>query len=249
MPNDNLKKLKELLDTASVALIKDGFLKEFREEFLASTKTIISHILKVEEKLIERVDNAIKNINSQQDALKKATESDLRGITAKFEQSINNLLKQQENALKRFEEMEQGKQGEPGKDAVIDESKIVADVLAKLPKVDEEDIEIKDVKGLKEELDRLEAMKLKGGRGGGVSALGVQQAFKWILKTEQPSGLINGVNLEYTVTQPIFAVLAFSLNGEVVAQLPNYTISGKKITFSTALPADYSGKDFEIKYV
>lgn len=85
--------------------------------------------------------------------------------------------------------------------------------------------------------------------GGGVTNQRIQQAFKYILKTEQPVGAIDGANTEYTVSQPIFAVLAFSLNGEVVAQLPNYTIAGNKVTFSSALSSDYAGKDFEIKYV
>lgn len=87
------------------------------------------------------------------------------------------------------------------------------------------------------------------GSGGGVTNARIAQAFKYILKTEAPVGAINGVNTSYTVTQPIFAVLAFSLNGEVIAEIPNYTVSGKTITFSTPLPAAYSGKDFEIKYV
>lgn len=103
------------------------------------------------------------------------------------------------------------------------------------------------VEGLDEELKRLE--KIGESRGGGVSNLRIQQAFKYILKTEQPSGLINGVNTTYTVSQDIFAVLGFSLNGETIAQLPNYTIRGRQVVFSTALPAAYSGKDFEIKYI
>lgn len=84
---------------------------------------------------------------------------------------------------------------------------------------------------------------------GGVSNLRIQQAFKYILKKEEPVGDIDGVNTEYTVSQPIFGIFSFSLNGETIAELPNYTISGNKITFSVALPAAYSGKDFEIRYV
>lgn len=87
------------------------------------------------------------------------------------------------------------------------------------------------------------------GTGTGVTNMRIQQAFKTILKTEQPVGDIDGANTSYTVSQPIFAVFAFSLNGEVIAQLPNYTINGNTITFSEALPAAYSGKDFEVKYI
>ena len=99
--------------------------------------------------------------------------------------------------------------------------------------------------------EEIEELKKRptGTGGGGVSNARIQQAFKYILKTEAPVGDINGVNTSYTVSQPIFAVLAISLNGETIAQLPNYTISGKTITFSSALPSVYSGKDFEIKYI
>lgn len=135
-----------------------------------------------------------------------------------------------------------GQNGNDGKD--VDENKIINNIFNKL---ESSTYEISQIKGLQEELDNLRKLKTRG--GGGVSALGVQQAFKWILKTEQPTGSINGINTKYKVSQDIFAVLAFSLNGEVITELPNYIISGKTITFNTALPAAYSGKDFEIKYV
>jgi hypothetical protein len=124
---------------------------------------------------------------------------------------------------------ERGEQGIPGKDGL-----------------NGKDVDMSEIEALKKEIEELKSRPV---RGGGTSALGVQQAFKWILKTESPVGLINGVNTEYTVSQTIFAVLAFSLNGEVICQLPNYTISKNKITFATALPSAYAGKDFECKYV
>lgn len=85
--------------------------------------------------------------------------------------------------------------------------------------------------------------------GGGVTNARIQQAFKYILKTEQPVGDIDGANKTYTLSQPIFAILSISINGEVIAELPNYTINGKNFKFSTALPAAYSGKDWEVKYI
>lgn len=106
-------------------------------------------------------------------------------------------------------------------------------------------LSIEAINGLEE---RLRAAETKS-TGGGVTNARIQQAFKYILKTEAPSGDINGVNTDYTVTQPIFAVLSFSINGESIAQLPNYTLSGKTISFSEALPAVYSGSDFEVKYL
>jgi len=102
------------------------------------------------------------------------------------------------------------------------------------------------IRGLEEELKAIRALP-RG--GGGVSAMGVRQAFKYIFHTEAPVGDIDGANTTYTVSNVPFAVVSFSLNGETIAELPNYTVAGKTITFSTAIPAAYSGKDFEVKYI
>ena len=96
-------------------------------------------------------------------------------------------------------------------------------------------------------IDALEKRPIGRG-GGGTTDMRIRQAMKNIVLTEALVGDIDGVNTSYTVSQPIFAVLNFSINGEFIAQLPNYTISNRTITFSTALPAVYSGKDFELTY-
>lgn len=131
---------------------------------------------------------------------------------------------------------------EPKNGIDADEKKIITEVLNKITIPDN----TSKIEELEKEIEELKKIRV---RGGGTSSMGVAQAFKWILKTEQPTGLINGSNTEYTVKNTIFAVLSFSLNGETIAQLPNYTISKNKIIFSVALPAAYSGKDFEIKYI
>ena len=138
---------------------------------------------------------------------------------------------------------EQGPQGVPGdlKDLSPDEIRNALELLH-----GDERLKATAISGL----DELVASKVPRTQpGGGVTNMRIIQAFKYILKTEQPTGAIDGVNTTYTVSQPIFAVLSFSLNGETIAQLPNYTIAGKSITFSSPLPSDYSGKDFEIKFI
>lgn len=111
---------------------------------------------------------------------------------------------------------------------------------------DEDRLDASAIKGLE---DRLKRIENRPTRGGGTSAIGVRQAFKYIAHTEQPTGVIDGANLTYTVKNEIFWIAGFTLNGEQVAQLPNFTVSGRTITFATALPAVYSGKDFECKYI
>lgn len=115
-------------------------------------------------------------------------------------------------------------------------------------KEEKEKLAIKAIGYLEERLKKLEDRPM-GGRGGGTSAIGVAQAFKYIAHTEEPTGLINGSNVTYTVKNTIWWIAGFTLNGEQIAELPNFTYSGHTITFASALPAVYSGKDFEIKYI
>ena len=103
---------------------------------------------------------------------------------------------------------------------------------------------------LTKEAKRLDKkIESKSSGGGGTSAWGVRHALKSITHTEAPSGLINGSNTEYTVLNEIFFIFGFTLNGEQIAELPNFTYAGKKITFSSAIPASFNGKDFECKYL
>ena len=101
----------------------------------------------------------------------------------------------------------------------------------------------------KQQKDIEELEKRPVGRGGGTSAIGVAQAFKYIAHTEEPVGAIDGSNTTYTVSKDIWWIAGFTLNGENIAELPNFTFVGRTITFSTALPSVYSGKDFEIKFI
>lgn len=117
----------------------------------------------------------------------------------------------------------------------------------KMPKEFDPTEIVKAIKEIRKDIEELK--KPRGSVSGGVTDMRIRQAFKNILHTEAPVGDIDGVNLTYTVKNDIFAVVAFSLNGEVIAEIPNYTVAGKTITFSSALPAAYSGKDFEIRYI
>ena len=112
-------------------------------------------------------------------------------------------------------------------------------------------IVLKIVNGLpvrnKEEIEELK--KRPVGRGGGTSAIGVAQAFKYIAHTEKPVGNIDSSNKTYVVSKDIWWIAGFTLNGENIAELPNFTFVGRTITFATAIPASFAGKDWEIKYI
>ncbi len=104
------------------------------------------------------------------------------------------------------------------------------------------------IKGLDEELQRIESIRTSS-QPVGVSDMRIARAFKHIAHTEEPVGDIDGVNTTYTVSKEIWWIAGFTINGEQIAELPNFTYSGKTITFSSALPAAYSGKDWEVKYI
>ena len=193
-------------------------------------------------------------MKGKNNTLLESTRGDLSDLHTKLEGLVDKALKVQENGLNfirdKVRKLKDGKtpvkgidffdgvDGVDGTDA--DEKSIIKEVLKQI-KIPDNSTDIEELRKELKETKRL--------RGGGTSTIGVKYALQRLLKTEKPVGVIDGANKEYTVTGTIFAVFAFSLNGEVITQLPNYTITGNKITFSTALPAAYSGKDFEVKYI
>lgn len=65
--------------------------------------------------------------------------------------------------------------------------------------------------------------------------------------TETPSGLINGSNKVYTVSNTVTTVIGFWINGQFIHP-SEYTSVGTTITFVTALDASLSGTGFTISY-
>lgn len=177
--------------------------------------------------------------------------SEAKSAVEKMSKQVNESVKAQQDGMNFIHDKVsnlrsiKGEPGENGEDA--DEEKIKQEVVEYLTK--------EVIEPLKEELEEtkkeLEEQISKAGSrgGGGTTALNVAQTFKYIAHTEAPTGDIDGVNTTYTVNNTIFWVAGFTLNNQVIAELPNYTVAGRTITFSTALPASYSGKDFEIKYI
>jgi DNA repair exonuclease SbcCD ATPase subunit len=274
MNQEKLDKLDQLLGFLNgEGVTKKEFVTSFKKVFNRVIKIENDVIEKADREVRaekEKLKQLTNEFNSIIEEARAESDSTLGGIRQRISDMISNVFAKNEvnqklkkrlleldnklnevnDSIDRINSLEvkngaDGADGEDGKDA--DEDKIIEEVLNKieLPKID-----TKEIEELKAEIKRLEEeLKKRPIGGGGTSAMGVANAAKYFVKTEAPSGTIDGANKEFTVLKPIFAVLSFSLNGEFIAQLPNYTISNKTITFSEALPADYSGKDFEITYI
>ena len=199
--------------------------------------------------------NAIKDIKTSETHIsgllrdtKRITDRDIVTLTKQFQeevQRVKNLIP----TLPDFAEIKEDLQNE------------INTIRALIPEVPEHPspeshrealeglLDMDAINGLLEEFKKVREEIIRNTRrGGGHTDMVIKYTIGRIVKTEAPSGLINGSNKDYTVDQPIHAVLGFMLNGEAIA-LSNYTIAGNKLTFSTALPAAYSGKDFEMIYI
>jgi len=268
MPQDKLQKLKALLEIANQdTMSKAEFLSAFKQitDIFVTMKSTNAEQMKEMVKLFKDKMNIMDKVSAEYSAEMKAELSAKKDEMMNYcETEMDKIMKEQANSLNFIRDKVRTLQN--GKDA--DEEKIVKDVLAKIPppvtpkeetpietrdklesiKEEKEKLSISAISELRKELDELKARPVGRG-GGGTSAMGVAQAFKYIAHTEEPTGAINGVNLTYTVKNTIWWIAGFTLNGEQIAELPNYTYSGHTITFSTALSAAYSGNDWEIKYI
>jgi len=248
--------------------------KSFGQKFTELLDTAVSRdeVVELSRELIETVKKVGAALKEENTKYQGGLDASLRDALATLEQSKQELsaavnenkeiTKSEARTLKRYIDYEiQNLKGLlDGVAADIpdlaplqtDYTARIAEVEKRIPVLPKERDYSTEINASKEEL-RAEIAALKQEIAsrpvGGVTNARIQQAFKYILKTEQPVGAINGVNLTYTLSQPIFAILSMSLNGETIAQLPNYTINGNTFTFSTALPSDYSGKDWEVKFI
>lgn len=236
----------------------DTFEKE-REDFDAAVKAlpgILKKRLEADKKELEDaamvLANNFKELRAEILSHKDTSKSELTTNSKNLEKALNKAISEMRALIQTaLNEQTHGmnfiydkvRSIKDGKDA--DETVIVQKVLPLIPVVKDNTEEIEQLKADIEELKKRPIAR----SGGGTSAMGVAQAFKYIAHTEAPTGDIDGVNTTYRVKNTIFWVAGFTINGEQVAELPNFTVSGRTITFATAIPAAYNGKDFEVKYI
>jgi hypothetical protein len=266
---DNKEKLKKLLEIVKAGRLTESQLKDLlviingnisKEEFTKAFKIIKDHVLATEIKLIDRLDKKTEKANKMINELMIDTENELniikndndstfKGIKRRAFEVISNLYVKS-GIITKIGEIdaklaEVDKKILEVKDGEDVNPELVATMV--LERIDNTELEDK-IKRLEEELEEIKKMKLRKG-GGGTSAIGVRQTFKYIAHTEKPAGTIDGANKTFTVENDIWWVAGFTINSQVVAELPNFTYAGKTITFDQAIPAVYATKDFEIKYI
>jgi hypothetical protein len=221
--------VRTVVDTMNQRIIKIGDdVKENKSDMKEETTRLGKEVAEFEKRLREHIEK--KSLKLSSDLEQRLTE-------------LSGMIGYVESCIEKYDDTEM-------KEHMDKTGKKMEEIESKIPDAFDPTEIIEDIKELEKKMEELDTKIVTSNRGvGGVTNLRIQQAFKYILKTEEPVGLIDGINTTYTLSQPIFAILSMSLNGETIAQLPNYTISGKTFTFSTVLPSAYSGKDFECKYI
>lgn len=245
-----------------------------RKEFVDSFKNVVDMVLKMEKKHRKLVEDSVEELKRTQKNVGSELSAENQEILAKAIAKVDKLIEEERAALnlvidkartlKSGEDGKDGTDGADGKDA--DEEAILDQIFEQLPDVEEETspkktrdkletlkgkerLHVKAIDGLKEMFEEFKKdLPLGGKGGGGTSAAGVKFAMGRIVKSETPTGAINGSNKTYTVTQEIHAVFSFAINGEVIMD-SEYSFSGRTITFTTALPAALDGLAFRIVYV
>ena len=245
-----------------------GFDKEVltKEDFVKSFKNVVVSVDKIRREFNEKInkfereaEKLLKNVESDTKEETKKVISDLR---SELKTELGKLQKEQAVALNFLKDRVSALRD--GKDA--DEEAIVERLVEMIPDIPEFEpetpIETRNkleslkgddrldkaaIRGLEEEFEAIRSMRL-GKAGGGVTDLGVKASLSRSVRTETPSGDIDGANTTYTVTSNINAVMSFAINGMVIHS-DEYTTTGKTIEFTTALPAALSGTSFEIIYV
>lgn len=208
--DSKFEKFKKITKLASY-IEADGL----KKEFLDSIKVLADQVLKIETKALEKINAETQTEKEELATLRQEfeevinqakTDSDntLAGFKRKTFELINSWFAKNEanqkltgilnTATQKLQELEtkmsmvrDGYDGIDGKDAVVDEEKIVEQVLGKI-QLPEKEVGVDEVSGLREELQQLDE-KIKKNRGGGVSAIGVQAALRH-LSSDAESGQV-----------------------------------------------------------
>lgn len=121
---------------------------------------------------------------------------------------------------------------------------VIVDQIMNLPEEKIKRLKFKkDLDGMEQTIKAFRNQLARGYLHGGGSAGAVS------VYAEKPSGLVNGVNVTYTLSRTPKAMLSLSINGMVIHPTDDYTITGQTITMTSPIDASLSGKPFTAVYI
>lgn len=242
---DKLVKLENLLK-----IVQDSVTQE---EFLKSFQSVIDLVLKMEKAVLEKNTNASNELKQLftnfKSNLETSTDQELANISTRLKDFSDRLLKDQEAGMNLMRD--KLRSIKDGKNA--DETKIVNDVLAKIPTPEkvvldtpqevrnkleilngDERLNISAIDGLQELLDELKNKETKvvGGGGFNYGAMDIH-----IVDDETPTN--TGDDLNFTLghaPNPISSLKVYR-NGQRLRITEDYTFTGITITLLIALTA------------
>lgn len=237
LSEENLKNLGQLLDPT-------GIIKKTRDELLDAFKKIVELVNKMKADNNKQMDNILASFNSLEAKLTSTSNSSLtkneRVVASELESLLRRFSAEQKKIDNRLAEIKDGQDA--------DETKIVQEVLNRVPKLQEivnetikqlpkGEFSIDDIDGLNEALREIET-KITGSRrfgGGGFSKIAMDSH---IIENETPTGTVNGVNTDFALAgtpNPSTSLKVF-VNGQRMQLTGDYTLSVNTITFLTAPP-------------
>src|SRR3990167_11143117 len=112
MVNPKLEKLRELMKIAN-----DGLT---REEFLASFKAAVDQILKIETRVLDRVNKAVDKLSNEQTGLKEKTALELEKLKVELLKEAEKMFEEQRQNLNfihdKVRRIKEGVNGKDGRD-------------------------------------------------------------------------------------------------------------------------------------
>ena len=239
-----LKEMKLTLDTPS------------KEEFIAFAKQIVDIVQKLRQENKATSESLEKAFTQSTKSLGDNNEVSLVSVKSEIKKALDKSFKEQSSTMNllrdKIRNLKDGKDAD--EESMIERLKALIPEMPEIPKMpdlerfDEQDERLSGkIEEQQKEIDELKKRPI-GRLGGGHTDIGIVATLGRRVLTDTPNGLVNGSNKVYTVTSTINVVLGFAINGGNI-HTGDYSVSGNTITFTTALIASLSGKDFEMIYI
>lgn len=230
----------------------------FYDDFIEAFQSLMKYVDKVRKDLTAQADKQGSEITDQ---LAKAVEQ-INSLSADLEKKHASMMATMQSDQRTFQRMLSDQVNSLWDDIpdAYDDEEMCAQLAAlqaafdalEIPdKFDATELTAQVEKNTKD-IEELQKRPATTGSGGArVTDKAVQSALMRSVKSETPSGAVDGVNDTYYVSSTIHAVLGFELGSRVVS-LGSYSITGgyrKTIVFDNPIPANYSDDSFVIIYI